>query len=536
MRNFLSTIVFIAFFASFGFADNTCPNSTYTYTTTNSVVNSNGSTTTTNVTYTTTIITCTTTIPIISTTPIISSCNCSGHGNCNSTTGACICSSGWTGSNCNQVVNLLCPNNCSGQGICNTSTGSCVCNTGYSGSNCSTKQCPNGCSNQGNCNTNTGACVCNAGYIGVDCSQTNITKSSVLSGFISGNPSGTASYANRLNWLGTTQAIQKVYGGFCISILQYVFTYQIEVIWDTYKQVPLLNMDLSTCTTENGPYPGNATVQINKGAYDTLINQTAQLLVTFLSGKDGILGTSDDRRIYFEPMHETNGNWYTHSASNGGTSPGLSAQSDYIAAFQRIHSMIMNYNRALNKTHISWVWNIMNKDYGSDQWGYHSMATYYPGDAYVDWMTIDVYNQGYVYYPGSWDTPNSMLDNCLTILRNISSKPIGIVEWGVTSVSSQGVMNVTDKSNWITQMCNYVEQNGIKFAIYYDVSSAVTPDGVDWSVWNATNGDSSYVYVDANGVKETIYTYSAYANCTRRWTGADVSNPRLLTDSQFQGL
>ena len=85
-------------------------------------------------------------------------------------------------------------------------------------------------------------------------------------------------------------------------------------------------------------------------------------------------------------------------------------------------------------------------------------------------------------------------------------------------------------------MCNYVEQSGIKFAIYYDVSSSVTPDGVDWSVWNATNGDSSYIYVDANGVKETILTYSAYANCTRRWTGADSANPRLLTDSQFQCL
>ena len=532
MNNFFSAILFLAFLASLALSD--CPNSTYTYTTTNSIVNSNGSTTTTNVTYITQVITC------ITTTPSPSICNCSGHGTCNETNGACVCSNGWTGTNCSQPFNLLCRNNCSGQGTCNTSTGSCVCNAGYSGINCSTKQCPNSCSNHGNCNTNTGACLCQTGFIGLDCSQTNANKSvgvsSVLSGFISGNPQGVDSYESRLNWIGTTQAIQKVYGGFCISILQYVFSYQIQVIWDTYHQVPLLNMDLSTCTTQNGPYPGNATVLVNKGVYDAWINQTAQLLVTFLSGKDGILGTSDDRRIYFEPMHEVNGNWYTHSASNGGTNPGLSSQSDYIAAYRRIYSMIMNYNTALNKTHISWIWNIMNKDYGSTEWGYHKMATYYPGDTYVDWMTIDLYNQGYAYNPGSWDTPNLMLDNCLAILRNLSSKPIGIVEWGVTSLSNYEVMNVTAKSNWINQMCSYIEQNGIKFALYYDVSSKVTPDGIDWAVWNATNGDSSYVYVHADGVKETIYTYSAYANCTRRWTGSNVTNPRLLTDSQFQGL
>jgi len=44
-------------------------------------------------------------------------------GSCNTSTGVCTCSSGYSGSNCNTTTALTCPNNCSGKGTCNTATG-----------------------------------------------------------------------------------------------------------------------------------------------------------------------------------------------------------------------------------------------------------------------------------------------------------------------------------------------------------------------------------------------------------------------------
>ncbi|GMV43883.1 MAG: hypothetical protein AMXMBFR64_55990 [Myxococcales bacterium] len=64
--------------------------------------------------------------------------NCSGHGTCNTSTGVCTCTGGYTGSNCGTAPVVSCPNNCSGHGTCNTSTGVCTCTGGYTGSNCGT--------------------------------------------------------------------------------------------------------------------------------------------------------------------------------------------------------------------------------------------------------------------------------------------------------------------------------------------------------------------------------------------------------------
>jgi len=61
---------------------------------------------------------------------------CSGHGSCQLQSGSapvCQCDSGWEGGACN--ITVPCPSNCSGFGTC--MEGACVCQSGYSGSDCS---------------------------------------------------------------------------------------------------------------------------------------------------------------------------------------------------------------------------------------------------------------------------------------------------------------------------------------------------------------------------------------------------------------
>ncbi len=76
---------------------------------------------------------------------------------------------------------------------------------------------------------------------------------------------------------------------------------------------------------------------------------------------------------------EMNGTWYNY---------GLEAQADpavYVSAWQRIR----NVCDAAGATNISWLWcpNLVFT-------GSTSLASLYPGDAYVDWTGLDGYNQG----------------------------------------------------------------------------------------------------------------------------------------------
>ena len=92
----------------------------------------------------------------------------------------------------------LCPGNCSNAGNCDTSTGVCLCNPGRNGVDCSSKfsisifnltefeiivsmflfskefDCPSipvlgVCSNQGSCDDTTGTCTCDEGFQGFQC-------------------------------------------------------------------------------------------------------------------------------------------------------------------------------------------------------------------------------------------------------------------------------------------------------------------------------------------------------------------------------
>ena len=139
---------------------------------------------------------------------------CSGNGQCNHTTGLCTCNQGNQGTDCSGNTwltfiffcfllyltciylfsELSCPADCSNAGDCDTSTGQCLCDIGRHGADCSSKRntillkwdyysttkrfkdlffpmltvfdCPGDgtCSGQGTCDGTTGTCVCFEGF------------------------------------------------------------------------------------------------------------------------------------------------------------------------------------------------------------------------------------------------------------------------------------------------------------------------------------------------------------------------------------
>lgn len=98
--------------------------------------------------------------------------NCTGHGICRND--VCVCSDGYSGSDCR--VRAQCTDDCNQQGYCSAS-GECDCYSGYKGTTCNSYV---GCSN--NCTDSThgtclasGSCSCADGYQGDDCSSSTTT-------------------------------------------------------------------------------------------------------------------------------------------------------------------------------------------------------------------------------------------------------------------------------------------------------------------------------------------------------------------------
>eukprot|EP01047_Picozoa_sp_COSAG01_P006930 COSAG01_NODE_256_length_20138_cov_24.233694_6_plen_725_part_00 len=125
---------------------------------------------------------------------------CSGHGNCDASTGDCICVVGYTGSQCDVNIDDCASHPCLHGATCVDGVNSytCSCAAGYAGLSCDVNiddcvshPCLHGatcidavnsyycscildiygspCSGHGTCDTRMGACMCNAGYDGEYC-------------------------------------------------------------------------------------------------------------------------------------------------------------------------------------------------------------------------------------------------------------------------------------------------------------------------------------------------------------------------------
>jgi hypothetical protein len=141
--------------------------------------------------------------------------------------------------------------------------------------------------------------------------------------------------------------------------------------------------------------------------------------------------------VMLDVLHEMDGNWYPWGYGvNGNT------QADLIAAFRHIHDRFT----LAGATNVQFVWN-------PDAWNpaHVDQRTFYPGDAYVDWMAIDVYNWGAA--SGVWESLAQLLADMqiYTNLAGLSSKPMMLAEWGCAEplAGATGDPAGVTKGQWI---------------------------------------------------------------------------------------
>jgi hypothetical protein len=177
--------------------------------------------------------------------------------------------------------------------------------------------------------------------------------------------------------------------------------------------------------------------------------------------------------VYIRPMAEMNGYWNFYCAFNSnGTSRGRShSTKSFKQAFRRLYTILhggdvatinarldrLNLRRVqtskrtladLPVSMLKMVWN--PQGFGSPDIPANSAQAYYPGDAYVDVVADDVYDQGGRYEYGA------MVD----LYRAHPSKPFALGEFGLWGLDDPGFIKAIG-----TFMKNHAR---MEFAVYYN--------------------------------------------------------------------
>lgn len=139
---------------------------------------------------------------------------------------------------------------------------------------------------------------------------------------------------------------------------------------------------------------------------------------------------------------------------------------DFVEAWRRVVDLF----RSQGVTNVKWVWNPSSPETAG---AVHSSSEYYPGDSYVDWVGIDMYQ--------NHDGSDPELQMAPLYNDYGARKPIGIFEWGTNSRQWSGV-DTPDavRADYMEKFFNAVESRPkVKLIAYHYIGSfrfdALTP-------------------------------------------------------------
>jgi len=171
---------------------------------------------------------------------------------------------------------------------------------------------------------------------------------------------------------------------------------------------------------------------------------------------------------------EFNGNWNTWAANS-------SDQSEFVSFWQQI----VDAMRSVSGANFKFEWCPTLGDQGIG-----NLADYYPGNAYVDDVAADVYDQAWSNYPGG-ATEFSELEtetyglNWLTSFAAQQGKSVAIGEWGLgtgpgnaeqTYSANDEQVSGGDDPTFINDMAQWLATNHVYEASYFDdQSSTLSP-------------------------------------------------------------
>jgi hypothetical protein len=152
---------------------------------------------------------------------------------------------------------------------------------------------------------------------------------------------------------------------------------------------------------------------------------------------------------------------------------------------------IVTTMRSVQGANFSFEWNPSRGDNGPKDAAMGSFAAYYPGDSYVDIVGMDVYDGSWDTYPGSAAEFQTILTQTwgldwLASFGSAHNKPLAIPEMGLGSgpsapqsgpIVGNGPVSGGDDGGFVTDMLNWITQNNVVNATYWDFQSSSIQNG-----------------------------------------------------------
>lgn len=249
---------------------------------------------------------------------------------------------------------------------------------------------------------------------------------------------------------------------------------------------------------KGAPSKGNLS-KIKNGVYDTVLRELAKAIAR------------DGRTIVLRPLYEFNGNWYPWQAYFKGNDA-----DDFAPAWKRIVSIFrdagapvlfdLNYNR---------------NSAGSR--GTEDFATLYPGDEYVDVVSISSYNRcGSSKQHKEWKSFSEEFRPAYERIAEISSRPIAVAETSTTSMCGG------DKAAWISELFEDLAREYprvVNVTFYLDTKRAGTASNAVDLHWELETDAQVSAF---RGAKQKLY--DTRGKCDKG-SVVGVPNPHVTSDA-----
>jgi len=138
--------------------------------------------------------------------------------------------------------------------------------------------------------------------------------------------------------------------------------------------------------------------------------------------------------IWLRPFHEMNSNWYPWAGATNGNSA-----AKVVAAWKHVKDLF----DSRGATNVKFVWCVNNESVPNV--ASNAISAYWPGDAYVDQLSIDGYNFGTSASWSTWRSFSSVISDSYAKVTALSAKPLFLAETGCVEQGG-------NKAAWITDM------------------------------------------------------------------------------------
>jgi len=168
--------------------------------------------------------------------------------------------------------------------------------------------------------------------------------------------------------------------------------------------------------------------------------------------------------VWLRPFHEMNSNWYPWAGATAGNSA-----PQVVAAWKHVKDVFA----ARGATNVKFVWCVNNESVPNT--AANAIGAYWPGDAYVDLLSIDGYNFGTSASWSTWRSFSSVIGASYATVTALSSKQLFLAETGCVEQGG-------NKAAWITDMfakikTTYPRINGVCWFNVNDPSA-----NTDWRI------------------------------------------------------